>query len=69
MVRLPDDTPAKKSFAYAQRPEAKPRGRQIITWLTMMKSSFSELGITWESACALAGDRERWKEFMKRCFV
>ena len=39
MVRLPDDTPAKKSFAYAQRPEAKPRGRQIITWLTMMKAT------------------------------
>ena len=46
MVRLPDDTPAKKSFLYVQVPEARPRGRQLTTWLSMMKNQFSELGLS-----------------------
>ena len=66
MIRLPGDTLAKLSFKYAQEPAPRPRGRQITTWITMMKKRLSELGLEWERACRLADDRERELEKLHR---
>ena len=69
LTRLPDDTPAKKAFAYAQLARARPRGRPSLTWLAMMKKRILEHGLVWEEACTLARDRIAWKDFTKRCFA
>ena len=69
LIRLPDDTPAKRSFEYIQKPRAKPRGRQPLTWLTMMKKMVESHCMQWEKACVLAEDRLQWKDFMRQCLT
>ena len=66
LARLPDNTPAKLSLDYVtSKSFSTPRGRQLTTWIPMMKESFIEHNTTWENAFMLAKDRVEWSRFMR----
>ena len=67
LVRLPDDTPAKRSLNYSLLPSKKPPGRQKTTWIEMMKTHFLKMGMTWNEAYETAKDRGKWRDITKRC--
>ena len=65
LMRLPDGTPAKLSLDYAlNHRTSRPRGRQKITWISMMEKRFIERNSTWNEAAQIALNRDRWKDFM-----
>ena len=66
LIRLSDETPAKLALNYALVPEPKPRGRQKLTWIAMMKKIFSKQDLTWEIALETAKDRKEWAKLIRR---
>ena len=66
LMRLSDDTPAKLALAHVLHyPSTRSRGRQAITWISMMSKRFEELGTNWEAASILAQDRVAWRRFLR----
>ena len=57
LMRLPEDTPARKALKIALKPSKRPRGRPPLTWITMMIKTFERIGLTWERASEVAQDR------------
>ena len=65
LMRLPDDSPAKVSLDYClNHKTTRPRGRPMITWISMMRKRFEEMNTNWENASNKARNRDEWKRFM-----
>ena len=62
---LSDDAPAKIALLYSLRQTKKPRGRQLTTWIYMMKMKLLEMGLEREAANRLAEDRLAWNNFIE----
>ena len=62
MMRLPETTPVRIALKEAQKEVKLPRGRPKTTWLSCMKNQLSDIGLSWEQATELAGDRAGWRE-------
>ena len=62
---LSDDTPAKIALQYSLMQTKKPRGRQRTRWISMMKMKLLDMGLEWEAANHLAGDRLAWNNFIE----
>jgi hypothetical protein len=66
LFRLPDDTPAKTALHCSLKPSKKPRGRQRLTWVNMMKERLRGIGLEWEAASRVAMDRLAWNNTIER---
>ena len=66
LFRLDENTPAKLALKCALKSTRKPRGRQKITWITMMKEKLKQIEMTWEDASRLATDRSAWNNLMEQ---
>ena len=49
LLRLPNDTPARKAFREALKPTKRPRGRTIGTWISTIKKDLLDGEIMKES--------------------
>ena len=65
IFRLSDDKLVKIALQYSLRQTKKPRGRQRTTWISMMKMKLLNMGLEWEAANYLAGDRLAWNNFIE----
>ena len=60
LARLPADNPAAQALGHATRECRRPRGKPATTWISMMKSRFADIGLSWEEAITTARDRNEW---------
>ena len=65
LFRLSDDNLVKIALQYFLRQTKKQRGRQRTTWISMMKMKLVNMGLEWEAANCLAGDRLAWNNFVE----
>ena len=64
LMRLSEDTPARKALKIALEPSKRPRGRPPLTWIMMMKKTFERIGLTWDRAGEIAQDRIEWNNII-----
>ena len=60
LLRLPEDTPARKALAEYQRPVKKPRGKPKMTWVSLVLQKLKQLDLTLISAIEKAKNRTAW---------
>ena len=66
-MKLDGNTPPRKALSTALIQSKRPRGIQPkFTWIELMRKQLQEINLTWEEACHLAKDREKWKDILKR---
>ena len=66
VMRLLEQTPARKAIQYANEKYVRPRGRPPTTWLSMMKKQLiDDHKLTWLEACDIAKDRIMWNKYSK----
>ena len=66
LMRLDENTPARKALSVALIQSKRPRGRPKFTWLELMQKQLQEINLKWEEASQLAKDRKKWKDILKR---
>ena len=66
LIRLNKDTPAQKALRVSRKKCKKPRGKQKLTWIEMMRKQLVRNGFTWEEASELAMDRKRWRDICNK---
>ena len=66
LMRLDENTPARKALRVALMQSKRPRGRPKLTWIEMMRKQLQTINLTWEEASHLAKDRGKWKDILKR---
>ena len=65
VMRLSENTPVKKSIKYAREKYNRPKGRPIITWISMMTNQLANNHqLTWEEACIKASNRDDWNKIV-----
>lgn len=66
LIRLHEDTPARKALEQALKLTKLPQGRPKTTWLQNMKKQLKEeLNMSWQEACNTAKDRDIWRLLVK----
>ena len=69
LLRLDDDTPAKRALKSYIQPAIKPRGRSKFTWITTVQKELDEIdsGINFndQSTYHIANDRKNWRRITK----
>ena len=61
VIRADESTPVKRAFNYANAPYQQPRGKPTSTWLSIIKSDFCNLNVTWDAAINTAIDIKTWE--------
>jgi hypothetical protein len=64
-LRLPEETPAKKALAEAQRTTTKMKGGQRTTWLKTITKDVSDAGYTLQQAIEMAIERTEWRAVVR----
>lgn len=65
LVRLHEDSPAQRAFAYARKPIMLPRGKPKTTWLKSMTNQLQEYGLSLDEAILKAQDRGVWRSLIR----
>ena len=66
LMRLDENTPARKALRVALMQSKRPRRRPKLTRIEMMRKQSQTMNLTWEVASHLAKDCEKWKDMLKR---
>ena len=65
LMRLPEETPARKSLEEALRPAKRPQGRPKTTWISRTNKDLKEiqpnLNLSSKTLETVANDREQWR--------
>ena len=61
VIKADESTPVKKAFNYANAPYQRPRGKPTSIWLSIIKSDFRNLNLTWDEAINAAIDIKTWE--------
>ena len=61
VIRADESTPIKRVFNYANAPYQRPRDKPTSTWLSIIKSDFCNLNLTWDEAINTAIDIKTWE--------
>ena len=68
-IRADESRPVKRAFNYAKAPYQQPRGKPSSTWLSIIKSDFRILNLTWDEAINTAIDTKTWDENYSKWFI
>ena len=66
LMRLDENTPARKALKVALIKLKRPRGRPKLTWIELMRKQLQANNLTWEEASDLAKDRKEWRDILQR---
>ena len=66
LLRLHDETPARKALKECERKLKKPKGGQKLTWIQLVKKDLKELNLTEEQAKVIARNRNAWRNMIHR---
>ena len=66
LLRMSEDTPARRALAEAEMDERRPKGRPKLTWLALMKQYLAKHEINQKGAKEPAQDRVCWRSFKWR---
>ena len=66
LLRLHEETPARKALKECERKVKKPKGGQKLTWIQLVKKDLKELNLTEEQAKVSARNRNAWRNMIHR---
>ena len=61
VIRADESTSVKKAFNYANAPYQRPRSKPTSTWLSIIKSDFGNLNLTWDEVIDTSIDIKTWE--------
>ena len=64
VIRADGSTPVKKAFNYGNAPYQQPRGKPTSTWLSIIRSDFRNLNLTWDEVINTAIDIKTWETIL-----
>ena len=69
LLRLPDNTPAKKALEVVSQSAKRPKGRPKTTWLSLISKDLSPLNMSKQQVYETATNRKEWRQLIRQLMV